>query len=671
MESGNIIEYIDRQKIICAVVLEIKKQRLRLLTENNREVKLSAGRLSHKSESYLDLSMGRDRLVETLKETVSRRRELSQQVDIRELWEVLNTEQEWIDLPTMTEFCFPDDLSGDHESAVIRAFFSDRVYFKFNHDQFFPNTEERVEQITAQARETERKNRMTEEGGNWLKYILNHDRPQLNGDHAKFTEILKSFYLFEKESPHYEIGKAMLAKAGLRSGDMVFQALVKLDVWDQDENLDLYQYGIPIAFSDKIMARAGELVNGFKSGTSGVSELSAANFGAERRDLTDLPLMTIDGQLTLDFDDALSVEDRGDHYCVGVHITDVGHFIKRQDAIDQEAIVRASSVYMPDQKIPMLPASLAEDLCSLRAGELRPAISTLIQLTPLGEIIDYEILPSVIRIRDQLSYHDVNMMAEEDKNIRILHDIAKRFREKRLGDGAVQISLPEINIWVDEAGKLIVNRTNRESVGRILVSELMIMANWLTAKFLTSHRLPAIYRSQPNPKDRLYKENEGSLFQNWMQRKLLSRFVLSYESERHSGLGVDAYVTGTSPIRKYSDLVTQRQLRAVFEMEQPYTSAEVEQVIQVLEQPMRSVSRLQNRRKRYWLLKYLEGKIGEKEEAIVLGRRRNSYLALIPEYMIECDLPVSGGLSLKPEDLVQITIQHVNARKDTLSVFVG
>ncbi|MBW2434974.1 MAG: exoribonuclease II, partial [Deltaproteobacteria bacterium] len=125
MESGCIVEYIDRQKIMCAVILEVKNQRLRLLTENNREVNLSRKRLLHRDKMRLDLTLGRDRMVEALKEVVRRREELINNIDIRDLWEVLNTEQNWIDLATMTEFCFPESASGDHEAAVMRALFND------------------------------------------------------------------------------------------------------------------------------------------------------------------------------------------------------------------------------------------------------------------------------------------------------------------------------------------------------------------------------------------------------------------------------------------------------------------------------------------------------------------------------------------------------------------
>ena len=130
-------------------------------------------------------------------------------------------------------------------------------------------------------------------------------------------------------------------------------------------------------------------------------------------------------------------------------------------------------------------------------------------------------------------------------------------------------------------------------------------------------------------------------------------------------------MTATSPIRKYFDLITQRQIRALLDLEQPYTSDEIDQLIQMLQLPMSSVGRMQYGRQRYWLLKYLEQHVGRKEEAIVLVKRRNIYQILLTAYMVECDLPLSSGLELKPEDLIQVTIQNVNARKELLQVAIG
>ena len=172
MELGNIVEFIDRQKIVCAVVLEVGRQKLRLLAENSREISMAEGRLLHKSNKRLDLAGGWDRLAAGLKETARRRESLAAQVDIQELWEVLNTEQEWIPLNTMTELCFPDAADSDHESAVIRAFFRNRHYFKFNQEGFLPLSEAQMAQLRTQAEAAARRNRLIEKGGEWLKRVM-------------------------------------------------------------------------------------------------------------------------------------------------------------------------------------------------------------------------------------------------------------------------------------------------------------------------------------------------------------------------------------------------------------------------------------------------------------------------------------------------------------------
>ncbi|MEK6196139.1 MAG: ribonuclease catalytic domain-containing protein, partial [Deltaproteobacteria bacterium] len=505
MESGNVVEYIENQKIMCAVILEIKKLRLKLLTEANREVKIPANRLSHKCDSLLDLSMGRETLVASLKKIASRRTALISGIDVKELWELLNTEQEWIDLPTMTGFCFSGEPTQDHESAVVRAFFNDRHYFKFDGDQFFPLTTEQVAELDARKKKEAERARFIAKFGQWLKDLFAQESypavSSLDGDQARCVEILKSDFLFEKESDYHQVAKQIRKAAGLEKQDRLFSLLVKMGVWDKDVNLDLLRGRIDVEFPEGVKDYAEKLLKeAFYSTPKPLN-------GNQRQDLTDIPLITIDGQATLDYDDALSLEMIDGHYRLGIHISDVAHFIKKDDAIDREASVRGSSIYTPDQKIPMLPPSLAEGLCSLRADELRPAISILVKLTPSAEIMDYEVVASWIKVKRQLTYYDVNMVAEEDKELQTLGNIARKFRQRRLSQGALQITLPEINIWINNEGEPVVSKINRESPSRLLVAELMIMANWLMAGFLAKHRQPAIFRSQPPPRERLFRNN--------------------------------------------------------------------------------------------------------------------------------------------------------------------
>ena len=172
MEPGTIVEYIDQQRIMIAAVLETKQKRLRLLTESNREMAMNESRVAHVSTIHVNLSAGREAAIAGLKEATIRREALKQKIDIRELWELLSEENEWIDLRTMTEYCFSGDITSDHESAVLRAVFDNRIYFKFNSNQFLPNSEKQVELILSQKKEEQRKQTLIETGGDWLKQVF-------------------------------------------------------------------------------------------------------------------------------------------------------------------------------------------------------------------------------------------------------------------------------------------------------------------------------------------------------------------------------------------------------------------------------------------------------------------------------------------------------------------
>ena len=153
-----------------------------------------------------------------------------------------------------------------------------------------------------------------------------------------------------------------------------------------------------------------------------------------------------------------------------------------------------------------------------------------------------------------------------------------------------------------------------------------------------------------------------------MQRRLLSRVIIGLEPEPHAGLGLDLYLTLTSPLRKYLDLATQRQLKGLLGLEALYSDEELSYIIQAVEQPMSYISVLQQERLRYWILKYLERSVGKKEEALVLEKRHHKYVVLLPKYMIECSLPLDCGADLKPEDTVLVKLDRVSGRADTLKL---
>ena len=656
MNIGNIVEYIDQQKIICAVVMQLKKNRLRLLTENNREVNLAAGRFSHLSKEVIDISETRETLIRRLKLSAKNRRELTEKIDIKELWELLHEDGESIDIPTMTMFCFDPPITADHEAAVIRAFFKDRLFFKFGKDNLIPHSPEQIELKQKQIKEVEERERLIQTGIAWVKKTSEGRSVQDLEKPPKVINILKNYYIFEKDSPTSAAAKAILAKTGTSTPDKIFPLLVKAGIWDKDENIDLLKLDIAVKFPASVLKQSHELIK------------ESVNFlnDPKRLDLTDLP---IDGQSTLDYDDAISLVKHDNGYTLGIHIVDVAHYIKHGTPIDMDARTRASSIYMPDDKIPMLPANLSEGLCSLKEGELRPAISTMIRLNPFFEIVNFEVIASSIRVQTRMTYTEANLLNGENDPITTLYKAATVFREKRLKAGAVQITLPEVNVWVDENKEIGISKIDRENPSRMLVSEMMILANGLMAQFLASHEVPGVFRSQPDPHSRLFQGVETSLFLNCMQRRQLSRAIIGILPEHHSGLGLDAYVTATSPIRRYYDLLTQRQIRGILGYEPAYTKRELLSIIQHLEIPVANAGKIQFSRRRYWMFKHMESLRGTAHEAIVLDSRRDFYTVILKEFMLDWRIPASG-LSLKPGDLVQVTIQHVDARRNQLSIFI-
>ncbi len=666
MKAGNIVEYIDRQRLICAVVLDPTPaggKRLYLFTENAQEVNLPRKRITH-AGGRLDPDLNRAELGRALQQTVDRRNALMETVDVRSLWKRLHENGQWVSLDFLKNLCFGHETSAEHESALIRAMFADGLYFKFDHTRFLPRTPEQIKTITARKKKEERKQRIVEEGSQWLREAMTGNTPELTPREMDFVEILKAYYIFEQEAEDKALAREMLNRAGDLSREAIFPLMVRLGVWAPHENIDFYRYGVSTAWPAEVTARAEAI------------GLASAGFvdGDDRVDLTDLPVFTIDGSTTADYDDALSVEtETGGGFRLGVHISDVAHHIQRNDPVDKEALVRASSIYTADQKVPMLPPLLSEDICSLKAGVDRPAVSVLMRFSPLAELTGYEIIPAIVRVDHHLSYGEADRTLEQDERLKKLNKLTGLLRQQRMQNGAMQITIPDLFIQFIDKDRVAVNRMENISPSRMMVAEMMITANRLFADFLSARQVPVVFRAQAKPKNRLVKKADGpgTLFQNWVQRKMIARVVLDSRPGHHAGLGLERYTTATSPIRKYLDLVAQRQVRSVLGLETAYSREEIDDLIQVLEPQLGKVAKIQQARQRYWLLKYLETRIGAKEEAVVLDKYAHDYSVLLPDYLLECRMPRSSGTNFKPNDLIQVTIQHVNARSNIISIFFG
>ena len=666
MEKGTIIEYIDRRRLICAVVLAASTtgdKRLSLYTEDGQAVNLPVRRLTY-SGGRLDVDQDRPRLAAALKQTADRRNALMAQIDVPALWRRLNAEQQWITLSALKGLCFPGGATADQEAALVRAMFADSLYFKFDHNRFFPHSPEQIQAITDRREKEETRRRTVENGADWLRQVAAGHCRELSDEARKYVAILQDYYVFEQEAENKILAREILTRAGNISREAIFPLLVRLGVWRVDENTDLLRYRLPTDWSAAALTRAED-----------IRLVPAESLGGQGRvDLSDLFIFTIDGSATADYDDALSLEEEADGGCrVGVHISDVAHHINKNDVLDREALVRGSSIYTADQKIPMLPPLLSEDACSLRAGVDRPAISVIMRFSPFAELLEHQIVPSIVRVARHLSYNEADRTLGQERRLKKLNELSARLHQRRMQAGAMQITIPELSVQFLDKGRVMVRRLDEVSPSRMMVAEMMITANRLFAKFLSDNGVPAVFRTQAEPKQRLVKKTDGpgTLFQNWVQRKMIARVVLNPVADHHAGLGLEQYTTVTSPIRKYLDLLTQRQVKAVLGLETPYTRQEVQELIQTLEPTLGNVARIQQARQRYWALKYLESKIGDREEAVVLDGFNGEYSVLLPDYLLECRMPKPSRASFKPKDLIRVTLQHVNARNNVISIFFG
>ncbi len=269
----------------------------------------------------------------------------------------------------------------------------------------------------------------------------------------------------------------------------------------------------------------------------------------------------------------------------------------------------------------MLPEELSEDTVSLLAHQERLALSFLVTLGADAEIKDWVIVPSLITVARRLTYHEVDGLLTQDRQLATLFRLTRRLKERRLARGGYELKLPEVWVTFTPQGDIQVVVEDQETASHQLVGEAMVLANSLASQFLAEQGVPAIYRGQPDPREPINPSPDKSLLELWQDRRRLSRVVMDLSPSPHWGLGLPCYTFATSPIRRYLDLVIHRQLLAVVSGHPPvYRPEDLEQILATIEPAMRRAGQLKTRRLRYWLLKHLSTRVGQKLEALVLDK---------------------------------------------------
>lgn len=660
MENYQVIEFFEERKILCAFVIDDRGERLHVITEQNREVNLARKRVVHAMPWPAGGKLSRQELVEQLKAISQRREALKQELNLAEIWELLVDDGLGLTTTAMAEQWFGAQVTPDQTAALGRALAEDRFYFKHKAGIWTPHPPEVVEQLQEQQRREELKQQELAAAGHWLREAWEGREISDPSWRERLIAVLKDLVIFGAEGEHYDLAQEFLAQAKLTKPEAAFKLLVKLGVFQPDENLDLYRYGAPQEFTPAAQEEARRLSEAHNWPDP---------YRRQRQDLTGLELFTIDGERTRDFDDALSLEKTASGYRLGVHITEVASFIGKGELLDQTALERGTSLYLPERRLAMLPEVLSENTLSLIEGQPRRAVSFLVDFSDDAEIQDWLITPSLIQVRQRFTYHEVDFRLSLDQHLGTLHRLLRRLRQRRLAQGGIQMQFPEVVVLVDGQGEVRVEIEDTETPSHEIVSEAMILANYLGAKFLADAKLPAIYRSQAPPREDLEKTSGPTLFQLWQNRRRLSRVLLEPEPQPHWGLGLAVYTTLSSPIRRYLDLLLQRQLLAALcQQPPPYSRQDLEELLLLLEPALKRAALLKTRRLRYWLIKYLSQHLGQKYPALVLEKHPNRYRLLLTDILLEVEMPAPSGHQFQPGETILIQVDRANPQEEVLKV---
>lgn len=358
----------------------------------------------------------------------------------------------------------------------------------------------------------------------------------------------------------------------------------------------IHKHHLPLAFPEDVMEHANS-----------VPETISEEDLKDRRDLRDEVIVTIDGADAKDLDDAVTVTKlENGNYKLGVHIADVSHYVTEGSPIDREAAERATSVYLVDRVIPMIPHRLSNGICSLNPKVDRLTLSCEMEINHLGDVVNHEIFQSVIKTTERMTYSDVRSILEDEDEALLkryeplvpmfqeMGKLASILREKRMRRGAIDFDFKEAKVLVDEDGKPTDVVMRDRSVAEKLIEEFMLVANETVAEHFHWMNVPFMYRVHEDPKeDKLerffeFVTNFGyavkgranevhpralqqilEMVQGQPEEVVISTVMLRsmkqarYDADSlgHFGLSTEFYTHFTSPIRRYPDSIVHRLIR--------------------------------------------------------------------------------------------------------------
>lgn len=368
----------------------------------------------------------------------------------------------------------------------------------------------------------------------------------------------------------------------------------------------------------------------------------------ERRDLTHLVALAIDDEGSTDPDDAISWEDGR----LWVHVADAAALVLPDSEIDREARSRGSNLYLPEGTTPMLPPAITPRL-GLGLQEISPALSIGLDVDKQGEIEDVEIVPSWVRVT-RTTYEAADGQLTESP-LREILKLSQAFTARRQELGALDLNLPEVRIRAIE-GQVTV-RPILPLRSRDLVRDAMLMAGEGVARFAQGNQIPVSFSTQERSAD-LPRRAPAALSANFALRRLLRPSQQKVDPDLHAGLGMELYTQATSPLRRYTDLLTHQQIRAFLAGREPLDSQTLMQRVAEAGVGMSGTRRTERVSNQHWTLVYLMQNPNWEGDAVVVDNGGYRSLALIPE--LDLDTPLYGGGNYELDQVVRLAVTGVN-----------
>ncbi|MBF0278202.1 MAG: RNB domain-containing ribonuclease [SAR324 cluster bacterium] len=539
---------------------------------------------------------------------------------------------------------------------------SDRRFFKRKNSVFTARTSEELAQIDAKAKrekeQQEWESRIQQwilelETGNWTP------KTQASEEQILWIQQLQSVLVYGKNSAYWKSISPLFNLSASPSEDeeAKLRSLLKQAGYPISKGrLLLLRASVKDEFSQELLDAAAEL------GQKSISH-------ADRRNWNGIPTFTVDSEKTQDYDDAISILEWSESRIeIAIHIADLSGLIQPGTILFEEAESRVSSVYTLKKVFPMFPSSLSNDYFSLKEGNDRHALSFIFNLFSNGESVLKGMEFGVIQVEQNLSYEQADLWIGQEVSFwKILSNCCQELRQKRIEKGALDFARKEVEFDISNPDHIQINAINRNSPANELIEELAILVNQEVGRFFKDHQCPGIYRVQA-PYEVIKELKEGEKLSP--QHLMIEPARLSVIPEMHAGLGCDYYIQASSPIRRFSDLVTQYQLaqylklgKIVFGEEQLMGWAEQIHTTQ------RTYAQVEREIENHWKLKFLAQHIGDVFFALIKRHLRGGRTEVIFEE-IQYTIQVSNLSIYEAGKNVLLKIENVDVERRIVSVSV-